>query len=418
MRRSPPVALVASSTLAATLALGLAGCAASSEQRRVDVPELHVIANPKGPDALDVYDAEILFARGIDLLDGGAYADAAPYFERLIREFPTDTRVVLAHYNRGVCYIHLERGDEAVKAIDDYLTLLGDKPNAKDLLDGQFKRGQALAVAKRFEEVIAVFDGLLEEELTIEDRIEALVDAGVGHYMVGIADPRGKEGPHRYTAEYRFLEARRLYKQASERQRLDVEFFVAQAAFYLAEISRLEFEETKLEFPSEADIRKAQAAADKSGAPEKTLESLLGEKLEEKCQKLLRAQYAYLRTIREGHAGWASASGYNVGRMYEVLHDELVSLPAPADLSPDAAALYRKIVRKKVLILLEKAQKTWSQTAEMVTRTGAESEWAVRTRESLARMREKLLKEMAETSDIDGEGNDVATPASPAKDAG
>lgn len=413
----PPTLCVA---FAFAFGAGATSCASTAGPRRVDVPEMHVVAHPVGPDALDVYDAEILFARGIDLLDGGAYADAAPYFERLIREFPADTRVILAHYNRAVCYIHLERGDEAVAAADAYLALLGDNGSPKDLLDGKFKRGQALAVAKRYEDVITLFDGLLEEELSTEDRIEALVDAGVGHYMVGLADPRGKEGPHRYTAEYRFLEARRLYKQASERQRLDVEYFVAQAAFYLAEIARLEFSETRLAFPTAAEIKKAQAEAEKSGAPEKTLESLLGERLEEKCQKLLRAQYAYLRTIREGHAGWASASGYNVGQMYEELYDELVNLPPPADLSPEAAALYRKMVRKKVLVLLEKAQKTWTQTSEMVTRTGAESEWADRTRASLDRIRAKLLAEMAATADIDADGNLVegnVAEGAPQKDA-
>jgi tetratricopeptide (TPR) repeat protein len=382
-----------------------AGCATTSQTQTVSVPELRVVSQPIGPDGLEVYDAETLFLRALDLLEGQAWSDAAGYFERLIREFPDDKRVVLAWYNLAVAYIHLERGDEAVAAVDRYMALVPESA-ARDRLDGRFKRGEALAVAKRYQEVADHFDELLGEELKVEDRIEALVDAGVGHYMLGKDDP---EGPHRYTAEYRFLEARRLYRQASERARLNVGYFVAQAAFYLAEIARLEFSELKLSFPTAEEIARAQQAAKKSGGnAEVTLEKLLGEQLEDKCQKLLRAQYAYLRTIREGHAGWASASGFNVGQMYEELHDEMVNLPAPADLSPEAAALYRKMVRKKVMILLTKAQKTWSTTAEMVTRTGAESEWAVKTRESLERIRQKLLRETAATADVDDEGNDVA----------
>lgn len=394
--------------LAAAVALP-AGCATTAPQTQsIAGTEMRVVAEPIGPDGLEVYDAETLFLRALDLLEGEAWSDAAGYFERLIREFPDDRRVVLAHYNLAVAYIHLERGDEAVAAVDKYLALLPETAH-KDRLDGRFKRGQALAVAKRYDEVALHFDELLGEELDVEDRIEALVDAGVGHYMLGKDDP---EGPHRYTAEYRFLEARRLYRQASERARLDVSFFVAQAAFYLAELARLEFSELELTFPTADEIDKAQAAAAKSGdKAEVTLEKLLGEQLEEKCQKLLRAQYAYLRTIREGHAGWASASGYNVGQMYEELHDEMVNLPAPSDLSPEAAALYRKMVRKKVMILLEKAQKTWATTAEMVTRTGAESEWSVRTRESLERIRQKLLAETAATADVDDEGRDKSDVA-------
>lgn len=408
MRAPLPVAF----TLAALLPLGCATVSqGAAQERNIEVPELRVVAQPIGPDGLEVYDAETLFQRALDLLDGNAYADAALYFERLIREFPDDKRVILAHYNRGVAYIHLERGDEAVVAIDKYLALLPATATDKDRLDGRFKRGQALAVAKRYAEVAELFDDMLGEELTPEDRIEALVDAGVGHYMLGEHD---SEGPHRYTAEYRFLEARRLYRQASERARLDVGYFVAQAAFYLAEIARLEFNELKLTFPTADAIAKAQVEAGKRAAagaapPEVTLEKLLGEQLEEKCQRLLRAQYAYLRTIREEHPGWASASGYNVGQMYVQLHDEMVHLPTPPDLTAEQAALYQKVVRKKVMILLSKAQKTWSSTADMVTRTGAESEWAVKTRESLEQLRLKLLEESTATADIDSEGNDVAT---------
>ena len=60
--------------------------------------------------------------------------------------------------------------------------------------------------------------------------------------------------------------------------------------------------------------------------------------------------------------------------MYEDLHEEIRSLPAPTDLSPEASALYHAMVRKKIMILLEKAEKTWTTNADMVTRTGAESE--------------------------------------------
>jgi hypothetical protein len=123
------------------------------------------------------------------------------------------------------------------------------------------------------------------------------------------------------------------------------------------------------------------------------VEGLLGSQLEEKCQRLLRAQYAYLRTIREGHPGWASAAGYNVGKMYEELHESMISLPTPNDLTAEQGEIYRELVRKKVFILLEKAEKTYSQTAEMVTRTGADSEWGEKTRQSLARIRARIADE-------------------------
>lgn len=396
----------------AALALLSAACATTgapvADVTPLKVPELRVVAEPVGPDALEVYDAETLFNRGLDLLDGGAWSDAADYFERLVREFPGDVHVVLAHYNRGVAYIHSGRGEEAVAAFDAYLAVLPATASDRDRLDGRFKRGQALAVAKRYEDVVAVFDEMLGEELTPDDRIEALVDAGVGHYMLGLE--AGGDQEHRPTAEYRFLEARRILKKEAEKRRMShMQFFQAQAAFYLAELAHLEFTEFKLQWPSadEIEVRKKKQ-------PETTLEALLGQQLEEKCQKLLRAQYQYLRTIREGHPGWASAAGYNVGRMYEELHEEMVGLPSPADLTADQQALYQGLVRGKVLILLEKAEKTYSQTAEMVVRTGAQGEWGDKATASLARIRSRITEEATAVAGLERDD----APAIPIADTG
>ena len=402
------VASTIASTIASTMAIALvSACATTSSVAPVAIPELRVVAEPVGPDALEVYDAETLFARGLDLLDGGAWADAADYFERLIREFPADGNVLLAHYNRGIAYIHSGRGDDAVHAFDAYLALLPATVTGKDRLDGRFKRGQALAVAKRYTEVTDTFDTMLGEDLEPDDRVEALVDAGVGHYMLGLLD--GGDEEHRPTAEYRFLEARRIIKKESEKRRMShMQFFQAQAAFYLAELAHLEFAEFKLAWPDAATIAARQAKQ-----PEVSLESLLGEQLEEKCQKLLRAQYQYLRTIREGHPGWASAAGYNVGRMYEELHDEMIGLPAPSDLTETQQEMYSGLVRGKVLILLEKAEKTWTQTADMVVRTGADGEWGERTKLSLARIRSRIEESTAIASAVEDDG-----PVIPIADTG
>lgn len=396
--------------LALPLALSLVGAASCATTpvpppTVIDAAELKVVAEPVGPDGLESYDARTLFLRGLDLLDGEAWADAADYFERLIREFPTDAHVVLAHYNRGVAYIHLSRGDEAVAAFDAYLVALGPAPNPRDVLDGRFKRGQALAVAKRYPEVVDLFDEMLGEELSSDDRIEALVDAGVGHYMMGLE--KGGEEMHRPTAEYRFLEARRIVRKEGEKRRMDhMQFFTSQASFYLAELAHLEFSEFHLKWPTTTDVKKQSeklAAAGSSDGEDanKALGDLLGSQLEEKCQRLLRAQYQYLRAIREGHAGWASAAGYNVGRMYEEMHEEMIGLPAPDDLTPTQKELYTQLVRKKVLILLEKAEKTYSQTADMVTRTGADGEWGDKTRKSLENVRRRLLEESAAVAEVD-----------------
>ena len=72
--------------------------------------DLIVLAEPTGPDALQVYDSELLYLRAVDLMSGGAHEEAIFYFEKLIREnspkantscrHGTTSAIVLSHYAR------------------------------------------------------------------------------------------------------------------------------------------------------------------------------------------------------------------------------------------------------------------------------------------------------------------------------
>jgi tetratricopeptide (TPR) repeat protein len=350
-------------------------CATTSAQEspaRVDLPGAQIHVDPARTDAFDIYDDETLFLRARDLFEGGAYADAAVVFEKLLAEFPTSHRAHSTRFQLAHCYLEAKNGEMALLHVDAYLELLADDGRFRQARrNALFKRGAALALVERHDEVASLFDEMLgDSDLPLRDEVEALVDSGVGHFMRG-------DMP---TAEYRFLKARRLYQAASPPDKAALRFFVAQAAFYLAEIARTEFSTFKL------------ALRDRSAeAPGENLESLLGAQLEEKCQLLLRAQYMFLRVIREEHTGWASAAGFKVGTMYEELYEELVKLPDPADLDDDGQRMFRKVLRDKVLILLEKAIRVWQSTADMAIRTGADNEWVEKTRASLARVKSYVL---------------------------
>lgn len=396
--------------LIALMVLPLSGCqTTSAAKEEVTLPPVKIVAEPTGPDGLEIYDAETLFQRGLDLIEGGAYKDAATYFERLIAEFPASARVRLAHFNRGECYLALQKGDLALEAFNAFMKTLpanGDVEKIDDPLmqrlsrRGRFKKGEALALLERYDEVAELFDLMLVEDLSDTEHVEALTDSGIGHYMRGDI----------ITAEYRFIKARRIHKRAAKAVRMSSKFHVAQATFYLAEIARTEFENFKLRPPTpeeiEARVTKAAEEGAKNGDQEGVIddgqtpvsfavERLMGEQLEEKCQRLIRAQVAFLRVIREGHSGWASASGYRVGTMYENLYDEMVSMPVPPDLSDSQRALFREVMADRVSILLQKAIRTWESTAKMATRTDTDNEWVEKTRESLSRVKELVLAHKA-----------------------
>lgn len=357
------------------LAATLAACASTRGAEHIDFEPVKLVSQPNATDGFEVYDADTLFTRGIDLMRGGEHLSALSYFQRVVEEFPDSFLVLPAWFNRAVCWIRLEDGERALGAIDTYMERLPATAAEKYRIDGRFKRGAALMLLERYEEAAELFDVMIVEVELPADQVEALVDSGIAHFML----------EDRVTAEYRFMKAKRIHKQASRHERLQVKYFMGQASFYLAEIARMEFSEFKLRYPT---------AEEMAGDP--SLEGVLGKQLEQKCQLLLRAQYAFTRTIREGHVGWASASGYKVGTMYEEMYDDLTSLPEPKDLTEEQQKLFSDLLRDKVLILLEKAVKIWGATAEMATRTDQQNLWVDKTRASLQRVREYVLARNAE----------------------
>jgi len=335
----------------------------------VKLEPIKVVGKTDTPDALSVYDAATLFQRGSEFLDGRYYADARTYFQKLLDEFPDSSYVHATHYNLGVALLETGEPQSALPHFDKYLE---NATEPRDRLDASFKRGACQAMLGRYDDVIVTFDALLEGDLDTEDRIEALVDSGIGYFM---KNDRG-------TAELRFSDAVKLHKSAEKNARLDNDYHFAQALFYLGEVERLEYQDYKLTLPENGNI-----------------EDHISKQLEEKCQRLLRAQYAFLKVIRTGHVGWASAAGYKVGTLYEELHDQMVNLPIPKELTQDQAEMYKREVRKKVAILIRKAIKVYESTVNMARRTGAENVWVTRTEESLRRMQE-LIRE-AETMEAE-----------------
>lgn len=352
----------------------LSGCGAHSSRKPdaqptppsqpvVKLEPVKVVGKTETPDALAVYDAETLFQRGNEFLDTRNYVEARQYFQKLLNEFPDASLANAARYNLGVALMETGDPQSALNQFDTYM----QTASAKDARDATFKRGACLAMLGRYPDVVNAFDSLLEQEdLDDEDRVEALVDSGIGYFML----------KDRATAEYRFNEAVKLRRKIDEGAPPPYpDYHTAQALFYLAEILRLEYSEFKLEMPTGVNP-----------------EEKVAKDLEEKCQRLLRSQYAFIKVIRSGHPGWASAAGYKVGSLYEDLYQEMTTLPVPVDLDQEQAEIYRQQLRKKVAVLVRKAINIYETTMTMAKRTGAENIWVERTEQSLARMRQ-LIKE-------------------------
>lgn len=354
--------------LAAAALLGVSACATSrvDPDRQVRMEPVMVRANPDPTVGLETYDAETLFDLGAEAYQAERWEVAARVFEKLVAEFPEASEVPAALYNAGLSREHLEHWPQAVAAFE---AILRDHQGSEVYPDAHFNLARAYGKVERWEEVADTFWAARQlEGLSPMDEIEARVGTGVGFFMQG--DP--------YTAEREFLRALRFYEEHPQRQYLPAKYFVAQSRFYLGEILAREFEAVELSVP--------EAVPEGADWTE-----MMGAELEKKCDLLLRAQARFIRTIREGHRGWATAAGFRIGSMYERLFDEMMAVPVPPELDEGAAEVYREELRERVSVLVRKAIRVYEANREMAERVGEDNEWVERTSAALERMKKLYL---------------------------
>lgn len=325
-----------------------------------------VRASPDPLTGLEDYDARKLLELGAEAYRAEAADRAAQLYEKLLEEFPEASVVPLAHYNAGLAYERLEDWPEAV---DHFETIVHEHPGSEPHVDAHFNLARAYGKVENWEGVADTFWQVrqLDADLSPMDELEARVGTSVGLFM---QDDFA-------SAEKQLLSTLRFFEEHPQKEYLPAGYFVAQARFYLGEIEARAFERVELTPPT--------------GTRGDGWAELMGDELEKKCDRLLRAQARFIRTIRVGHEGWATAAGFRIGSMYERLFDELLELPVPPDLSEEAAEIYREELRERVSVLVKKAIRVYESNREMAERVGAENAWVEKTTAALERMKKLYL---------------------------
>lgn len=328
----------------------------------VVMEKVRIQAKPDPLIGLDTFDAGDLLEKGNARFDAGEFATALKIYDALIERFAESSLVAAAHYNAALC---LERLLELDGAVQRYQLVVEAHPTSTNATDAYYRLGVCLSKLERWPEVERSFWSLRQREgLTIMEQLEARVGLGIALFM-----------QEEYaTAEREFLSALRYYEREAKSQYLPAQYWVAQSRFYLGEIFARQFERSELSSARQT--------------PDDWVDEV-GQKLEHKCDLLLRSQNNFIRAIREGHSGWATAAGFRIGSLYERLYDDMLAVEVPPSLDDEAKAFYTAALRKRVSVLVRKAITVYERSLAMAERVGESNEWVERTAKALERM--KLL---------------------------
>jgi TolA-binding protein len=365
-----------------TFAFAFAGCAhvpKTTQTQRVEMEPLHFEVHD---GKVEMVDAEAFFERAGAAFNEKDYAQSAALYDELVRRFPDSRFVTPSLYNAGLAFENAAQPDSAV---DRYRTLISRGSPAGDVLDAQFRLGALHAARNNWAAAAQVYvDVLARKDLTPSDRVEAMARRGVAQFNLKDLG----------AAERTLREQQAYVKQIGESERLDTDYFVAMAAYYLAEVVHEEYRALPIRLP----------------------EKRMYDDLEAKARLLKVAQVRYLDCMRVNNAEWTTAAGYQFALLYRELYDDLVGAPVPAQLTGEAREVYLEEVKKKVRPLLEHAIHFHERNVMAGQFAGlSQGDWVKRSNEQLEQLR-RLLVPGSTPTDAPPRPEAPATPLPPARD--
>jgi TolA-binding protein len=328
-------------------------------QYEMEPIKITAVAGPDGTH-IEAYDAAELFEQGSKALGDKRFDDAIAAYNRLLKEFPDVRYTRAAIYNAGLA--HQSKKDWQ-GAIARFRSLAGQYPDSSDAKDALFQLGATYAETGNWPASAQIFAQVLDrKDLSADDRLEALARRGFAQFQLKDLD----------TAERTFRSAVAFFHQIETAERLETDFYLALAMYHLGQVSHERFRAVALRLPER------QMSVD----------------LDEKARLLLASQRQYIDTIKLGNPAWASASGFQIGSLYEELYDAFIHAPVPPELLKAGAReqldVYYEEVRKKIRVLLEKSVRTHEANLLMMERLGVENEWRDKSRLAYSKIQNLL----------------------------
>lgn len=308
---------------------------------------------------VDTLDPDVLFKEAARLYEQKQYGESVAKYRVFLQEFPQDKAAPLAAFNCGLGLEELERWEDALamyQQANAAFTKDGDK------VDALFRMGNCYEKLERWTEMEDTFEAVLASKLSVIDRAEAWARRGWAWQNLDELTQ----------AERAYKECLKVYNDNLHLRVFDGSYWISMAQFQLGEIYRSLFDGIAFRLPVERMERD----------------------LEDKSNLFLKAQAAYLRTVRLHNPQWSLAAGFRLGAMYEDFYVDMVEAEYPAELADEEVALYFSELKKNILPLVHRAVEIYERNLAQSERTGARgTEWAQKTQKHLDHLRGLLREE-------------------------
>lgn len=347
-----------------------------SRVRRLHMAPMKLMVTADKKDIL-VLDATELFEVAGRHLAAKRHRAALAHYERLFQHFPKTRYTSPALYNAGLAHEALLEYDRAAKRYRRLMTLF---PRSRSAVDAGFRLGGCLAELGNWEGSAQLFTKLLlRRDLSAGDRVEAITRKGLAFY-------NKRDLP---AAEAAMKAAITFARRVEAVERLDNDFFLAMAYYYLAAAPHLRFRLSKVD-------------GGKS----------LGKDLDAKAKLLVLSQARYIKTIRVKNPYWATAAGFQIGSLYKEFYTTLMTaLPdfkraaaknakrakiSAAKAERQLVQVYLEEVHKRVKPLLKKAIRVFEKNVVMGERVGIHSRWVLKSRRQMSDLKRLIAASPSE----------------------
>lgn len=303
---------------------------------------------------------EQLFNKGANAYKSGSFKKASQYYGMIVQYHQRSEQFLPALYNYALTLEKLQSFAKAALVYRQVLVVAKDK---ETLRDAKFRLGASLSKAKKWKEAELVYFELNQlKDLGVNDKLEVMARLGVVYH----------EQKRITLAIDMFRRTVSAYRRASKSEFLGNDFFTSLAQFRLGMIYDKRFRERKFR------LERAKMKQD----------------LDAKAGNLLTAQAHYIRTIRLRHPDWVVAALFRIGDMYRQMFEDLLKAPVPKDLKKDELDVYKKMLKKRIRVLLDKANYAFERNIRAAQTLGLQkSAWVVKTRKQMQAIRDKIIKE-------------------------